>query len=95
MNIYQQPAAPSAPRSFPDKATCHIKKSGVAGYFTCQNTWRRQCPHLLVVDEENFCRCPETMELPVGSANAFPSQFRAGILHEIEFNPLNYDIDQT
>jgi hypothetical protein len=87
MNHHHQTSTQTAPKSFPDKATCHIKKSGVAGYFTCQNTWRRQCPHLLVVDEEHFCRCPETVEFRAMTASAFPSQSRAGT-PETEFNPL-------
>jgi hypothetical protein len=51
------------PEVFPDLATCHVKPAGFADCFVCLSYWASQCPHILYMGGEHYCRHPSAPEI--------------------------------
>ena len=66
----------TVPESFPDDATCGVKKAELDGYFICLNHWGCFCPFALMLDHGRFCDHSTNHEIFLHSVQA--TQIRAG-----------------
>ncbi len=53
------------PVTFPDSASCRVKRSNLDESFDCLNPWAWRCPHALQVADGYLCRHPANRELLV------------------------------
>jgi len=66
------------PVSFPDAATCCVRKSKVEGSYECSNLWGGLCPHLLLVEHDRFCDHPTSHEIYLRTTGSQPGRAPAG-----------------
>jgi hypothetical protein len=57
--------ATTVPTSFPDIATCSVRKSEIEGCYECSNRWGGLCPHILLVGRQRYCNHATKLEIYV------------------------------